>query len=101
MKQGDIGKSIGLSKVFLRNLRTADDQSLQLLGRISISDPAYARPAIQLNNRYTGLPVSGKLGQLDVYVFKITAGDTLRLFVDIYHKGPRLVPKGLKYVGLQ
>jgi hypothetical protein len=100
LKQGDIEKSIGLSQVFLRDLRTADDQPLQFLRRTTVHDPQYVRPAIQLTDRSSGMPINGAGGLLDMYLFKTATNDTVRLFVDVYHKGPRLVPKGLKYVGL-
>ncbi|HEX8426940.1 hypothetical protein [Hymenobacter sp.] len=101
LKQGDMYKSMALAEVFLHNLRTPDDQQLYFIGRFSIKDPAYTPPAIPLTDRYTGLPISGKLGLLDVYIFRTATNDTLRLFVDVDHKGPKLIPKGLKYVGFE
>lgn len=101
LKQGEPYSSAALSAVFVRNLRTADNQPLELLIRYSIKDPAYSPPAIKIYDRQTGLPISGKLGLLDVYVLKTPAQDTIRLYVDIFHKGPRLIPQKLTYVGFE
>jgi hypothetical protein len=44
------------------------------------------------------LPISGKLGILDKYVFLTSVTrDTVILFVDIYNKGRLQLPVGLKY----
>jgi hypothetical protein len=65
MKKGNQEKSIGYSIDFLKSLRTDDNQRLQLLQRFTVDDPGYLRPKTQLTNRYTGMPLSGKLGLLD------------------------------------
>ncbi|WP_022823095.1 hypothetical protein [Hymenobacter norwichensis] len=101
LKQGDLYKSMALAEVFLHNLRTSDDQPLRLITRFSVKDPGYKRPAIALTDRYTGLPLNGKLSMMDLYIFRTASNDTLRLFVDVSSKGPKLVPVGLKYVGFQ
>ena len=62
-----------------------------------MDDPNHKRSKTQLTNRYTGMPLSGKLGLLDKYYF-VTAGkrDTLSIYIDIYNKGELQIPKGLK-----
>ena len=98
-KKGNQGKSINNSYIFLSGLKTYDNQALKFLSRATIDNPNYKEPAIKINNRYTGMPISGKLGLLDRYVF-LTANtkDTLTIFVDIYNKETLLLPIGLKYV---
>ena len=97
MKKGNQGKSIGYSIEFLKSLRTADNQKLELIQRFTVDDPNRVRPKTQLTNRYTGMTLSGKTGLLDKYNF-VTTGkrDTLTIYVDIYNKGELKIPKGLK-----
>lgn len=98
LKKGNQGKSIVNSEKFLSGLKTENNQSLIYLFRATVSDPSYKEPKIRLNNRYTGMPISGKLGLLDKYVFMTSnSKDTVRLFVDIYNKGTLMLPIGLKY----
>jgi len=55
------------------------------------------RSNTQLTNRYTGMPMNGKLGLLDQYYFLTSEKkDTLTIYVDIYNKGELKIPKGLK-----
>lgn len=98
MKKGNQSKSIDNSYKFLAGLKTHDNQFLTLLSRRSAKNPAYQEPTIQINNRYSGRPISGNLGMLDKYDF-LTSGtkDTVTLFVDIYNKGTLFLPVGLKY----
>jgi hypothetical protein len=52
-----------------------------------------------LTNRFTGMPLNGKLGLLDEYIFLVSEKmDTIRIYVDIYNKGDLFIPKGLKYI---
>jgi hypothetical protein len=98
LKKGSLSKSIDNTYKFLFGLKTLDNQSLTLLFRTSLSDPAYKEPGIKINSRQTGLPLSGKLGILDKYVFLTsTTKDSIILFVDIYNKGSLFLPAGLKY----
>ncbi len=98
LKKGNQQKSIDNSYKFLSGLRTLNNQTLTLLFRTSISDPAYTKPAIRINNRHTGVPINGKLGILDKYVFLTSnTKDTITLFIDIYNKGSLFLPVGLKY----
>ena len=97
MKKGNQEKSMGYSIDFLKILRTEDDQKLELIQRFTVDDPNYVRSKTQLVNRYTGMPISGKLGLLDKYYFvTMEKRDTLIIFVDIYNKGELKLPKGLK-----
>ena len=98
LKKGNQENSITNSIIFLKGLKTLDDQTLALLFRVSTPDPNYKEPAIRLHNRFTGLPISGKLGILDKYVFLTSVKkDTITLFVDIYNKGGLMLPVGVKY----
>lgn len=98
LKKGNQGKSIINSEKFLSGLKTEDNQSLTYLFRATVSNPTYKEGKIRLTNRYTGMPMSGKLGLLDKYVFLTSnSKDTVRLFVDIYNKGTLMLPIGLKY----
>lgn len=98
LKKGNQGKSITNSYNFLSGLRTQDNQTLTLLFRATTGNPNYKEPAIKINNRYTGMPINGKLGLLDKYVFlTLNTKDTVTIFIDIYNKGTLLLPIGLKY----
>lgn len=98
LKKGNQGKSIDNSYKFLSGLKTLDNQSLTLLFRSTTDNPNYKEPAIKINNRFTGMPINGKLGLLDKYVFLTSnTKDTVMLFVDIYNKGDLFLPVGLKY----
>ncbi len=98
LKKGNQGKSISYSYSFLSGLKTQDNQTLILLFRAIVNDPNYKEPAIKINNRFTGMPISGKLGLLDKYVFLTSnTKDTIRIFVDVYNKGTLMLPIGLKY----
>jgi len=98
LKKGNREKSIDNSYKFLSGLKTLDNQTLTLLFRASTKNPNFKEPIIRLNNRFDGMPISGKLGLLDKYVF-LTSNkkDTVTLFVDIYNKGDLFLPVGLKY----
>lgn len=102
LKKGDMGKSLENSINFLQALKTLDGQSLNYYARSSIQNPTYKEPKINLSNRATGAPISGKLGILDKYIFVTSnSKDTIRLFVDIYNKGDLMIPVGLKYEALK
>ena len=91
-------KSLANSVAYLSGLRTLDNQVLRKVARITVKDPAYSKPALQLTVRATGLPTSGKLGLLDRYVFVTsTKQDTVVLYVDLYNWGVLALPVGLKY----
>jgi hypothetical protein len=98
LKKGNQSKSIDYSYKFLRGLRTTDGQTLLLLSRSSVDDPGYNESSIRITNRRTGLPISGKLGILDKYIFLTSEKkDTMTLYVDIYNRGELQLPIGLKY----
>jgi hypothetical protein len=97
MKRGNQGKSIDYSIEFLKSLKTTDNQKLVLLKRFTVDNPNQVRPKTQLTNRYTGMPLNGKLGLLDKYYFVTEEKrDTLKIYVDVYNKGELKVPQGLK-----
>lgn len=88
LKNGNPGKSIVNSYNLVAGLQTLNGQNLTFLFRSSMPDPNHKDAAIKLYNRFTGLPLNGKLGRLDKYVFLTsTTKDTITLFVDIYNKG--------------
>lgn len=102
LKKGDLTKSIENSIVFLKGLKTQDGQSLDFYARLSSQDPNYKEPIIKLSNRATGAPITGKGGILDKYIFVTSISkDTIRIFVDVYHKGDLKVPVGLKYEAIK
>lgn len=98
LKKGNQEKSIENTHKFLGGLKTTDNQTLILLARSSVRNPGYKKPVIQITDRTTGMPLSGKLAMLDKCIF-ITSNtkDTVTLYVDIYNKGELFLPVGLKY----
>lgn len=97
LKNGNYNKSLQYSVGYLKQLKTEDGQQLILIRRGSVEDPNHSQKNPLLVNRYTGMPLNGKLGILDKYQFVTEkTRDTLTLFVDIYNKGELLVPNGLK-----
>lgn len=90
-KDGTPGEGISYAKKFLNGLKTMDDQDLVLLGRNSMRDPNFkATRDFQL----------GDGGVLDRYSFVTSVTkDTIRIYVDIYHREKLKLPVGLKYVG--
>jgi hypothetical protein len=99
MKKGNQQKSIEYSEKFLKGLITIDNHKLKYLMRYSIDDPKYNHSSVHLTDRFTGMPLNGKLGLLDEYIFLVSERmDTIRIYVDIYNKGNLFIPKGLKYV---
>jgi hypothetical protein len=98
MKRGNPGKSIGYSYDFLEGLKTIDDKKLKFVQRVTVDNPNYKRAKVELTNRYTGMPLSGKGQQLDKYIFlTFEKKDTVTIYVDIYRKGTLKIPMGLKY----
>jgi hypothetical protein len=98
LKKGNQEKSILHSRLFLNGLKTQDNQNLVLLARESGHNPNYKKPAIVITDRAPGLPLGGKLGILDKYIFLTSVKkDTISIFVDIYNKGKLMLPAGLKY----
>ena len=98
LKKGNQEKSVAYYQKFLSGLKTHDNQSLELLFIATVNDPNYKQPAIKINNRFTGMPISGKLGLLDKYVFLTSnTKDTVKVFIDLYNKGTLRLPIGLKY----
>jgi len=82
----------------VKGLKTVDDQSLNFVSRHAVMDPNYKKPLIRLTNRYTGMPLNGKLGLLDMYVFVTShTKDTITLYIDIYNKGQINLPIKLKW----
>jgi hypothetical protein len=92
LKNGDPGESIVNTRNFIKVLKTKDDQDLVLLGRNSMPDPNF-KPSPDFLKDF------GRGGILDRYTFVTSATrDTIRLYVDIYHKEKLMIPLGLKYV---
>ncbi|MGO4293341.1 hypothetical protein [Chitinophaga sp. RAB17] len=91
LKKGNAGKSIMQEMNYLSGLTTRDKQHLVLLYRSAVANPGYKEPL--LKDLY-----NSKGGVLDKYVF-LTANtkDTITLFIDIYSKGPLMLPVGLIY----
>ena len=99
LKRGKKSKSIDYTVSFLKGLRTKDDQNLLLVQRTIAIDTNFKLSFFTPINRSTGLPLNGKTGILDKYVF-VTSNttDTVTIFVNIYRKERVEIPMGLKYV---
>lgn len=95
IRVGNQNKSLEYSIRFLQQLMTADGQNLLFFWRGSVSDPNYKQPL--LRNRFTGMPLNGKLGILDKYIFITeTKKDTIILYIDVYNRGKLQIPQRLK-----
>ena len=98
LKKGNPERSIGYSYDFLSGLATPDNKGLRFVQRYSVENPKNDKGERQLNNRYSGKPMTGKGELLDKYVFVThEKKDTLTIYVDIYRKGELRIPVGLKY----
>lgn len=112
LKRGNPGKSTNFAISFLTQLETEDHQQMLLVRTSIIQDPRYEYPIRQLDfGRQTaflnqsapaslGTPMGDNLvdkGLLQEYTFMTTGrGDTLRLYVDIYHRDDVQIPIGLR-----
>ncbi|WP_127846108.1 hypothetical protein [Psychroflexus aestuariivivens] len=99
IKNADLNNSIGSSYYYLSRLRTDKGNKLQLIQRFSIENPNYKKPAVPLQNRYTGQPLSYGTGPLlDLYILKPeNEKDTIRIYINPYLKGEVKVPNGLNF----
>ncbi|NPA67162.1 MAG: hypothetical protein GXO50_00985 [Chlorobi bacterium] len=99
IKNGDLHKSIGYSYYYLSRLRTEKGNKLRLVQRFSIENPNYKKPAVSLQNRYTGQPLSYGTGPLlDCYILvPENENDTIKLYINPYSKGEVKIPTGLKF----
>ena len=99
IKNGDLYKSIEASYYFLSRLRTEKGNKLRLVQRFSVENPNYKKPAVPLQNRYTGQPLNYGTGPLlDYYILlPENEDDTIKLYINPYLKGEVKVPKGLKF----
>jgi len=99
IKNADLNNSIGSSYYYLSRLRTGKGNKLQLIQRFSVENPNYKKPAIALQNRYTGEPMSYGTGPiLDLYILKPeNESDTIKIYINPYLKGIVKIPSGLKF----
>lgn len=99
IKNANLYSSINSSYYYLSRLRTGKGNKLQLIQRYSVENPNYTKPAIPLDNTYTGQPLNyGKGPMLDYYILKPeNESDTIRLYINPYLKGEIKVPVGLKF----
>lgn len=99
IKNADLNNSIGSSYYYLSRLRTEKGNKLKLIKRYSVENPKYKEPAIQLTNRYTGMPLNSGGGfLLDLYILKAeNEPDTFKIYINPYLKGKIEVPLGLKF----
>lgn len=100
IKNADLNNSIGSSYYYLSRLRTEKGNKLQLIQRFSVENPNYKRPAVALQNRYTGEPLSYGTGPLlDLYILRpVNESDTIKIYINPYLKGTVKIPSGLKFV---
>ncbi len=97
MKKGEPAESIRYAELFLGKIGSVDGQPLQYIGRFFVRDPNYKKPFLQLTDHFTGKPLTGRGGTLDIYRFiKSRTKDTVSFYVDIYHKGELKIPIGCK-----
>ena len=99
IKNADLSNSIGSSYYYLSRLRTEKGNKFHLIMRYSVYNPNYKKPAIPLENRYTGEPLNYGTGPLlDLYILKAeNETDTLRIYINPYLKGTVKIPCGLKF----
>lgn len=98
IKNGDLNYSINSSYYYISRLRTIDDKPFELVGKKSVLNPKYEKPAIQMVNRYTGQPINGNAMLLDkYYLLPKNSQDTVIIFINPYEKGIVQIPVGLKY----
>ncbi len=99
IKNADLNSSIGSSYYFLSRLRTEKGNKLKLIQRYSVENPNYKKPAIALQNRFTGEPLNYGTGpMLDCYILKAeNESDTFRIYINPYLNGTPKIPCGLKF----
>jgi len=99
IKNADLNNSIGSSYYFLSRLRTEKGNKLKLIQRYSVGNPNYKKPAIALQNRFTGEPLNYGTGPLlDYYILKAeNESDTFKIYINPYLKGTVKIPSGLKF----
>ena len=99
IKNADLENSIGSSYYYLSRLRTGKGNKLQLIQRFSILNPNYKKPAIALQNRFTGEPLSYGSGPLlDLYILRPeNETDTIKIYINPYLKGTVKIPSKLKF----
>jgi len=99
IKNADLNNSIGSSYYFLSRLRTDNGSKLELVQRFSVKNPNYKKPAVPMQNRYTGEPLNYGTGpMLDLYILKAeNESDTIKIYINPYSKGIVKIPNGLKF----
>ena len=99
IKNADLGKSINSCYYYLSRLRTSDDKKFLLIQRYSVDNPNFKKPALDLQNRYSGQPLNYGTGPLlDLYILKPENNqDTVRIYINPYLKGPIRIPSGLNF----
>ena len=99
IKNLDLNNSIGSSSYYISRLRTEKGNKFQLIIRYSVGNPNYKKPAIALQNRFTGEPLSYGTGPLlDLYILKAeNETDTVKIYINPYYKGAVKIPVGLKF----
>jgi len=99
IKNADLGNSINSCYYYLSRLRTPDNNRLLLIQRFSVGNPNYEKPAIALQNRYTGRPLNYGTGPLlDLYILRPeNKQDTIKIYINPYLRGPIRIPVGLKF----
>jgi hypothetical protein len=91
-------KSLHHAEDFVKHLQRDNGEPLLLLYRSVTRNPNYIKPTVQATNKL-GIPVKDKGGWIDVFTISgREETDTFSLYIDIYHSGNAMVPKGLKYV---
>jgi hypothetical protein len=99
IKNADLGNSINSCYYYLSRLRTQNDNKLLLIQRFSVGNPNYKKPAIPLQNRFTGQQLNYGTGPLlDLYIMRPeNEMDTVKIYINPYLKGPIKIPVGFKF----
>jgi len=99
IKNADLNNSISSSYYYLSRLRTENGSKLELIQRFSVGNPNYKKPAVPVQNRFTGEPLNYGTGPLlDLYILKPEhESDTLKIYINPYSKGIIKIPNGLKF----
>ncbi|ARS35650.1 hypothetical protein [Pontibacter actiniarum] len=99
IKNTDLSSSVNSSYYFLSQLRSSNGNKLEIIRRYSVDNPNYTKAAAPVVNQHTGAPLSYGTGPfLDFYMLKpVNEADTIKLYINPYHKGEIKVPVGLQF----
>jgi hypothetical protein len=99
IRNGDLNNSIGSSYYYISRLRTKNGHMFKIISQSCVENPNYKKPAVPLQNRFTGEPLRNGTGPLlDRYLLKAdNETDTVTIYINPYHKGKVQIPGGLLF----